>query len=269
VAEPYPPDRHVLRDLRLWVETGPGPVVRGDVAIVDELRTGSGLPHPGALALVVDVLGGGLAAVAASPDWIATADLTLHLLPVEADDVVARGRVLRRGRTTVVLEVDLATGAGDALGLATLGFAVLPRRDDNPVIAPEDEDFVRRVTLARPDSAMPGPFERAAGITRTDGHTATCVVSDYVRNSLGALQGGVMAATALAAADEALAGDGGEAAVVDLQVQYLALGRVGPVVAHASPVADGDALRAEVVVADRGRDGAPVTTRARVAGVRL
>ena len=41
----------------------------------------SGSPRAGVLAILVDVVGGGLAAVAARPDWIATADLTLHLIP--------------------------------------------------------------------------------------------------------------------------------------------------------------------------------------------
>ena len=51
----------------------------------------------------------GLAAAAAHPNWIATADLTLHTVAgaEPGATVEARGRTLRAGRTTVVLEVDL------------------------------------------------------------------------------------------------------------------------------------------------------------------
>src|ERR1044072_9280227 len=74
-----------------------------------EVRNPSGSVRAGALAVLVDVVGGGLAAVAAPPGWIGTADATLHLTPRPVvGDVEARGRVLRQGRTTVVLEVDLA-----------------------------------------------------------------------------------------------------------------------------------------------------------------
>ena len=53
-------------------------------------------------------VGGGLAARAAQPDWIATADLTLHVAGAVTEGAVeARARVAHAGRTTVVIEVRL------------------------------------------------------------------------------------------------------------------------------------------------------------------
>ena len=103
--------------------------------VVPEICGEDGSVRAGALTTLVDVIGGGLAASTAHPNWIATADLTLHLTAAATEGVVeARARVLRAGRTTVVLEVDLAVGRrpdrdrDDELRRA-------PRRAENPDIA--------------------------------------------------------------------------------------------------------------------------------------
>src|SRR5438552_2029443 len=78
-------------------------------------RVGGAARAGGALAALVDVIGGGLAARVAQPDWIATADLTLHLTgTATAGAVEARGRVAHAGRTTVVIEVGLFDDPGPA-----------------------------------------------------------------------------------------------------------------------------------------------------------
>ncbi len=107
-------------------------------------------------------------------------------------------------------------------------FAVLPRRDGNPTIA--GAGAVTRMTMALPDSGFTRPYVEAIGMQVDDG-AATFAVGDYVRNSLGAVQGGVMASAAVVAAHDALAVLGGApTAVVELQITYLALAKVGPVV---------------------------------------
>ncbi len=88
----YPPDNHLLRDLRFSFEhDDEHGRSRAWMPVVPELCTDLGHARAGALATLVDVIGGGLAATAAAPGWIATADLTLHL--------VARGPagIRRRG----------------------------------------------------------------------------------------------------------------------------------------------------------------------------
>src|SRR6478735_2376740 len=135
MALTYPPDRHLLRDLRLSFEHGENRESRASLPVVPELCTGDGAVRAGVLATLVDVIGGGLAATAAHPGWIATADLTLHLVGGATSGAVhAHARVAHTGRTTVVIEVDLVDDAGGPLGLATMSFAVLPRRDSNPDI---------------------------------------------------------------------------------------------------------------------------------------
>ena len=78
-APTYPPDRHILRDLAFTAEMGATDAARGWLDVGPFLRNDDGVTHAGAIATLVDALGGGLAAIAALPDWMATADLTLHL----------------------------------------------------------------------------------------------------------------------------------------------------------------------------------------------
>jgi uncharacterized protein (TIGR00369 family) len=226
----YPPAHHVLRDLGLATELGPGLVNHGHIDVDAHLHTPTGLTHAGAIATLVDALGGGLAAVAAQPDWIATADLSMHVLArPDLTGIDAVASVVRRGRTTIVIEVGLTAGSAP-LGAASMTFAVLPRRDGNPVITATDE--ISRMTMAVDGSGFTAPLETTAGIETVEAATGALrlPIGDYVRNSLGAVQGGVMATLAAAASDRALSAAAGVAlGTVDLQVTYLSLAKVGPV----------------------------------------
>src|SRR5215472_3866755 len=133
----YPPTEHMLRDLRFTFEHDTdGQRSWAWMPVVPEICTDLGHARAGALATLVDVIGGGLAASAAAPSWIATADLTLHVVGGAAPGSVveARGTVLRAGRTTVVIEVGLRDDGGRSIGIATMSFSVLPRRDTNPQV---------------------------------------------------------------------------------------------------------------------------------------
>jgi uncharacterized protein (TIGR00369 family) len=268
--EDYPPAQHVLRDLQLTVEHHPDGTAVAWIPAPPAVRNPSGSVRAGALAVLVDVVGGGLAAVAARPDWIATADLTLHLTPrAVAGDVEARGRVLRQGRTTVVLEVDLADTAGGTLGLATMTFAVLPRRDTNLTV--DQADLVSRISFGMDGSRFDTGFHEQVQLTVVDAGAGVTELPlrDYVRNSMGAVQGGIVAAGADAAAEHAVADAcGGPVEVVDLQISYLALVKAGPMRTTATVL---DAPRsfgsARVEIVDTGAGGR-LTTVARVVAVR-
>lgn len=229
----YPPDQHLLRDLRFSFEYDDGRgASRAWMPIVPELCTDRGYARAGALATLVDVVGGGLAATAAQPDWIATADLTLHVVRGAApgSTVEARAQVLRAGRTTVVIEVDLVDDDQRDVGIATMSFSVLPRRDNNP-----DMNAVREPgpsTMATAVSRLDQPLLDTLGVDVVDAASGVVEVPvrDWSRNSMGAMQGGVVATVADVAAETALRATTGEPVVVnDLVVTYLGFGRVGPV----------------------------------------
>lgn len=265
----YPPDRHILRDLAFTTEMGATDAARGWLDVGPFVRNADGLTHAGAVATLVDALGGGLAAIAALPDWMATADLTLHLLARRDVELIhGRARVARAGRTTIVVEVDLDAD-GAPLGLATMTFAVLPRRAGNPVLAAAGD--VTRMTMALPDSGLRASLETSAGIDVRDAAAGIVhlPISEYVRNSLGAVQGGMMAALATTAAERALSAAAGTAqTVVDLQITYLSLARVGPVVTQTAVLASTSTSgTAHVELVDRGA-GDRVTTVVRARAVR-
>lgn len=255
-ANTYPPEHHLLRDLRFTFEHDTdGRESRAWMPVVDELCTDQGHARAGALATLVDVIGGGLAASAAAPDWIATADLTLHLArgAPAGSTVTAHGRVLRKGRTTVVMDVHLLDDRERALGIATMSFSVLPRRDSNPTM-----DLVRGTgpaTMANDDSRMRAPIPEALGIEVRDPARGEldAPITDWTRNSMGAMQGGVVAMVVELAAETALRSATGDPSLViaDLELSYLGFGRVGPIRSHVD-VLGPDSAHVELV--DVGAD---------------
>jgi len=276
----YPPDRHLLRDLRLSFEHVDARTSRAWMPVVPELTARDGTARAGALATLVDVIGGGLAARVAQPDWIATADLTLHLTgAATAGSVEARGRVAHAGRTTVVIDVDLFDDGGTEpqakatrgreIGLATMSFARLPRRVDNPDLA--DSMTTGASSMALPSSGLQASLLDEIGVAVVDAASGAVEtpVRDWSRNSLGSMQGGAVAAVIDAAAEAAATVASVDAVVVsDLQLTYLALARVGPIRTRAE-VLD---VRPGVVVTrveliDTGSDDR-VTTLGRVVATR-
>jgi uncharacterized protein (TIGR00369 family) len=262
----YPPDRHLLRDLRLSFEHIDERTSAAWIPVVPELMALDGSARAGALATLVDVIGGGLAARAAQPDWIATADLTLHLTgAATSGSVEARGRIAHAGRTTVVIEVDLRDDDGADIGLATMSFARLPRRVENPDIS--DSTTAGTSSMALPSSGLETSLFDEIGIRVVDAATGTVEspVRDWSRNSLGSMQGGAVAVVIEAAAEAAsCAANAGEVVVSDLQLTYLAPARVGPIRTRAEVLdARPGVVVTHVELIDTGSDNR-VTTIGRV-----
>jgi uncharacterized protein (TIGR00369 family) len=267
MAATYPPDRHLLRDLRLSFEHGPEDnTSRASMPVVPELCTSDGSVRAGALATLVDVIGGGLAATVAHPDWIATADLTLHLVgAATAGSVEAHAQVVHAGRTTVVIEVVLTDDAGTEIGIATMSFARLPRRDENPDVTATTRSGPS--TMALPESRLRSPLldELEVRVVDAANGEIEAPIGEWSRNSLGSMQGGVVATLIDAATEVAACATSAESLVVtDMQITYLALARVGPVrsrvdVQSRAPAA----VAARVELIDEGAESR-VTSIARV-----
>jgi uncharacterized protein (TIGR00369 family) len=259
----YPPEHHLLRDLRFSFDHAePGRRSRAWMPVVDQICTDLGHARAGAIATLVDVIGGGLAATAAAPGWIATADLTLHLVAgAPAGSVVeARAGVLRAGRTTVVMEVELVDEHGRELGLATMSFAVLPRRETNPEVGGMSGGPSSMATTA---SHLTRPLLEEIGIEVRDaarGEIAVPVL-DWSRNSMGAMQGGVVATVAEVAAEHALrAATATPLVVSDLHVTYLGFGRTGPVCSQVEVLGTGAGHgTARVELVDAGAENRRMT----------
>jgi uncharacterized protein (TIGR00369 family) len=277
----YPPSRHFLSDLGMEAEVTSESTAKVRIPVTPYVTGPDGGVRVGVLATLVDVVGGSAALRSLHPDWMATADLALQVVrPAVGPYVEARATVLRRGRTTLVVEAlvfdvdhdgsdvvhsgsdavdDGSDAAGSPAAWASMTFAVLPGRDTNPM---QDVSSELPIRWALTGSGLEGPVDDVLSISVDD--AASGVVSlpmrAYLRNSFGAVQGGVMATLGEVATLEMLGADvgfEGLPVVTDLQVAYLALGRVGPIVSRSRRLDAGGRTStgsAVVELLDRGAD---------------
>jgi uncharacterized protein (TIGR00369 family) len=268
VSQPrrYPPEHHVLRDLGLELETTADGTARAWMDVSRSVAAPWGGVTAGVLATMVDAVCGNLAVFAAVPDRVATADLALTVWrPAEGPQIEASGRVIRRGRTTVVVEVEVPDVAW-----ATATFAVLPHRAETPgpVIATPPRG--RRSLLGGSGRPLDRWLGDEIGLMVADAATGalTISLSDYVTNSFGALQGGMVAFVAEQAGATAIgAALGAPATTVDLHISYLSQCRGGPFRTTATVLAAADgAGSATVRIIDTGAEDR-LTTVAHVIGV--
>ncbi len=236
IAGRYPPSRHLLRDLRLSIEfhdTGRA-VTRAPV--LPEACTEGGSLRVGVIAVLVDVLGGALSGRALSPDWMATSVLALHTAGrIGPGTAVAEGSVIRVGRTGAVIDVEVLhdpAGAGRprVIGSALVNFSRLPQREGGPILR-MNEDLVDRFDFGLEDSRLRRPILEVVGLRVLDEGKGVVelAMTDYVRNSFEALQGGAIGLLADTAGELAARHvTGRQLVTADLTIHYLLPGRVGP-----------------------------------------
>ncbi|HEY3941031.1 MAG TPA: hotdog domain-containing protein [Acidimicrobiales bacterium] len=235
--------------LEQWID---GATTNGRAAIGPELcAPGSQHPRIGVLATMADLVVGSRPEGPINP----TVDLRVRLLARPAMSTVrVRCDALRSGRNLFV------------------GHARFYADDDVAPFATSVATFMNRpIVLA----GLPRPAPRGAGApvhvedlmaARFDatGSAEIHLVPRLVNGTGGTVQGGVLATLAELVAERAIA-EPGRAAVVDLDVRYLARVRVGPVRATAtrlegpgarSAVGGGQAV--EVRMVDVGFDARPV-----------
>jgi len=260
----YPPDVHIVRDLAPVVVRGEdGSAIH--LPIVREILEDGGRPRVGVIATAVDIIAGETAIREVLPQWVATSNLSLHVgdLP-NSGTLRARPRVLRKGRTTLVMEVELDhLESGADCGLATIGFAILPTRSDLQARVHWAEVPEPRSEFSNEDSGFEKSVIDTLGLEfdSTDPAVGRLAVGPYVINTLGAMQGGVVAILIDAVADHYGASVLGEAARVrSLEIHYLKLARVGPVRAQARTLGrTGSGLIVRVSLHDEGREDALLT----------
>jgi uncharacterized protein (TIGR00369 family) len=216
----------------------------------------------GAVATLIDVLGGALTVRAVYPDWIATASLSVHLTGNPASEVVAAaGSVIREGRTMAIIDADIREQEGNpaelkrSIGTAMMTFSRLPRREDTPELK-LDMDGPETFDFATEGSGLKRSYRDAAGVRVLDAGAgvAELEMKDYVRNSMGVLQGGMIAILADVAGEVTARNVAGTPLTTrDLTIHYLSQGKRGPFRTRTRLLrrTDGTALtRVEVI--DRG-----------------
>lgn len=273
----YPPLHHIVRDLRVVIDRSQGDwAIR--LPIVPAIADAADRPRVGVAAVIADMIAGQTAIREVAPNWIATSNLALQVgdLPSEGT-LVGHPKVLRKGATTIVIEVRLEhpESARD-VALATLGFAILPRRNEMQAELHRSRAGGNDTIYAPAGTGFAKPLFEAIGIRfgsenpgSGDSGRASCCAScwaevdldPYLQNTLGALQGGVVAILVEAAAErQATSLLGGPVRVRGIELHYLKLGRKGPIRACAREFArTGSGMIVRVELFDRGDRDALLT----------
>lgn len=256
----YPPLRHMLRDLMISVQFEEKTRCVARAPVVPQICTDRGGVHAGVVATLVDLLGASLAIRAIYPDWIATAGLSIYMnRPAISGTVVASGTVVRAGQSVNVIDVDISEELDNSasprksIGCAIMTYSRLPRRNDTIEV---EADSVDGITFAVHGSGLSRRYLDEVGL-KIQNDTAGIVeikMTDYVRNSFGALQGGIVALLAdIAGQSAARAATGQPLITKDLTLHYLSQGKVGPFVTRARILRKtGDTALTRVEVVDRG-----------------
>jgi acyl-coenzyme A thioesterase PaaI-like protein len=239
-------------------------VAEGDAGLL-ELRPQPELLAHGclrisALVLMVDMGGGLHAHRAAFPDWTFTNDLSVRVAARPAPSrIVARTRVLRAGRGTMMTEVDLR-GDDGAFGFGYAGFNRQARREgDHP--NPDIDEAARRWGRFTP---LDAPLVDTVGVRVADASQGRVEVAmrDDLRNPAGALQGAMIAIVGEAAAEALLEHQGmAQPVITDIDVRYLAMGRVGPIHSRARLLGGSPTDAIAVELYDRGNDDRIISTQ--------
>jgi len=264
MADEYPPRDHILRDLGVCLEFQgkERAVIRAPV--VPAICRKDGALQVGAVATLIDVLGGALTIRAVHPDWIATAGLSVHMTGrPSSDSVSAAGEVIRAGRTMAIIDVDIREREDNpevptrSIGTAMMTFSRLPRREDTPAFQ-LDTDTPETFVFATEGAGLDQPYRDAAGVRVLDeGAGATEMeMKNYVRNSVGVLQGGMIAVLADVAGEIAARSAVHKSLTTrDLEIHYLSQGKRGPFRTRARLVRiTHDTALTRVEVIDRGME---------------
>lgn len=209
--------------------------------VVPGILDATGAVRVGAIATLMDVAGASVALDTVLPDRTATVELAYQALrPARVGPIFALARALRAGSKQVVIDVEVLEGRGkddpsgaEPVGLGTMTFSRLAQRADHaPIrIADLQRADTGRSRMGLPDSGFTRPLLESAGVRELDPAAGALELDnhDWVRNSFGTINGGMVAillerAGELAACHAAAA----RMRVADLVVHYLGQTAKGP-----------------------------------------
>lgn len=265
---PFAAAHHIVRDLCVSIDRAQdGAGIR--LPIVPAIFDATGRPRVGVVAVIADMIAGQTAIQAVAPSWIATSNLGLQVAELpSAGHLVARPKVLRKGNTTIVIEVGIEHAeSARPVGLSTLGFSILPRRNAMQAEIHRARTSGGEAIYTPQGGSFSKPLLETMGIAfdPADPGVAEVAVDPYLQNTLGALQGGVVAILVESTAERLAASIlGAPVRVRGIELQYLKLGRKGPIRARARELARTTAgMIVRVELFDRG-DGDPLLTVASV-----
>lgn len=250
----YAAPRHLMHLLHIVTTQDADGEVRGEFAVRPQLLDARGGPRLAVVAMLIDALGGLRSITASVPDWAFTADMSIHLTeagPVRS--LRADLHVRRRGRRTLVIEVDLVADGIRSAGSAILTFAVVPRPSHLTDLVVAIEPGTR--PMGSTDEVLELDWIDEIGADHPAPGTVVLTSRREVQNTVGAVHGAIHAALADDAA--VTLGTrllGAPCAATDLHLAYLDLATDGPFTATATavggPSSDSASLAATVEIVD-------------------
>lgn len=251
----------MIRDLNMTLEYNSKESSTTRIPVVPSVCNEQGNVQAGVLATLVDLASGALAARVVYPDLTATGALRIYSTqPAKSSEVAAVGSVLRAGHATVVVKTEIVTGitgSSTSIGSGIATFYRLSRRDGNvemvkDVISSQATTFQAEgpgLSKHLFDKAGLRVIDEAAGIVELD-------MSEYVRNHIGALEGGMIANMADVAGQCAARTVASKPMITyDLAMSYLSQGRVGPFYTRTEVLRiTRDSVLTRVGIFDRGAD---------------
>jgi acyl-coenzyme A thioesterase PaaI-like protein len=249
VAGTYPPPNQVLSVLGIEVTGAADGGSLGRVAVDHSLLgRGDGPPGVGCLVPIVDLVAGSAAARLTEGDWLVTTDVWLYERnPLNGGRIEAESRLLRSGKRSTVMAVEV-TAAGVPIVSSTISFSRI-RRDAANVSADTPRPDGEWIRLGS-GPLLDEPLETACRFRRVEPGSGIVEIdrSPFVNNSIGTLQGGVVALLADVAAADLV---GPRARTTELQFRFLAQTADGPARTNAEVVRrDGDGVTVNVEVTD-------------------
>jgi uncharacterized protein (TIGR00369 family) len=266
-APSYPPDGHIIRHLRLDLQSETTEELRCTMPVTDDLRDAGGALRMGALSTMVDVAAGTFSHDLVRPDWLATSDMKVHAMrPTYGDEIRSVTSTVRAGKRSV-LSLTEVTDADGPVARAWVTYVRLPRRDDSPTIE-EGHLTGRRLLYVEKDDPGPSASDSSPaegrpmlddyiGLTIREGELVFDLVHQpRIHNSFGSIQGGVAATLiermGMLAAERSL---GVPARVTDAHTYYLGQTREGPFRIEGTVLrSDATAVTTEVAVIDAGNE---------------
>ncbi|OHV39374.1 thioesterase [Pseudofrankia sp. EUN1h] len=227
------PEEHVFAPIRVFVRRV-GDELHGSIPMVPELYVpGTTCVRMAALAIWTDYLGGRLSIGVLAPRVPVTLDLGVELntRSWETPEIRVTGRLVKSGRSVVVIATDFRRPDGTPLALGTAAF--MTAGDPSLVMPPlrwEDEDE----TLRFPRPPLRGPLAEHAGCEVRAPGVAAVARTENGLNSSDTVNGGLIA---LAAEEAALSLTPG-VPLSSMLLRFLSPVRRGPAVATAR-VSDG------------------------------
>lgn len=225
-----------------------------------------GVVRASVMAYLVDVVSG-VTLDGDVDDWTFTTDMSVRMRAVPAPaQLTATNTILRRGRRSATCLVEVVDDGGTTVATGAIGFAHVPRRDDDPPkpkVRPEDAP-----ELFRDRGGLGAPLREEAGVEVLDAAAGLVqiAITPEVCNPAGTLQGAMVALVAEVAAEELLGAHVGAPVVVtELDIRYLAQTTVGPVRTRCRLLGGGAEASVEVQLVDTSTDR--VTTHVYAQGV--